>query len=377
MLRRSLQGSRYGILLLLPSIILVAVFVYGFIGYTVGIAFTDWGEQAALARNPELHWNGLDNFIHLFTSPLAQRFRQDLMNTLWYSFSIIGGAMVVGIFLAILMDRKIAGGNGVRTVFLYPMALSFIVTGTIWRWMFIPSGGINVLPSLLFGLRPLSFEWLSSRESVVNLDWHAMPRILLCIFFVITVLLGVRSLAMKKNRRAVVLFAMGLAGMVGGLLYRPTIFQNLFVTRDPELHGINLAISGIILAAIWQYSGYTMALYVAAFGNVDSAIRDAAKIDGLNELQYYMKIALKVVQPVTLSAIIVLAHISLKLFALIFSMAGPDNAETSSLSLYMFLQTFRANRFAEGAAIATILFLIAAVFIVPYLISQSRTQRER
>lgn len=64
------------------------------------------------------------------------------------------------------------------------------------------------------------------------------------------------------------------------------------------------------------------------------------------------------------------------MFDLIFAMTGPDNAETGHPALNMYLTTFRANDFARGAAIAIVLFLVAAMFIVPYLVSQYR-QRKR
>jgi glucose/mannose transport system permease protein len=70
-----------------------------------------------------------------------------------------------------------------------------------------------------------------------------------------------------------------------------------------------------------------------------------------------------------------LSHISLKLFALIFAMAGADNAATGHPSVLMYLVTFRANNFASGAAIAVVLFLLAALFIIPYLIQSHRQRR--
>jgi glucose/mannose transport system permease protein len=100
-------------------------------------------------------------------------------------------------------------------------------------------------------------------------------------------------------------------------------------------------------------------------------------LDGATTAAYYRYIALPMLKPITISAVIILSHISLKMFDLIFAMTGPDNGETGHPALNMYLTTFRANDFAKGAAIAIILFLIAATFIIPYLISSYRERRVR
>ena len=81
-------------------------------------------------------------------------------------------------------------------------------------------------------------------------------------------------------------------------------------------------------------------------------------------------------RPITLSAMIVLGHISLKIFDLIFVMVGPDNATTDVPGILMFVTAFRGNQFAKGAAIAMVMFAIVAIVIVPYLISTLRSEVE-
>ena len=74
---------------------------------------------------------------------------------------------------------------------------------------------------------------------------------------------------------------------------------------------------------------------------------------------------------------IILGHISLKIFDLVFAMAGADNATTDVPALLMYLRSFRANQFAEGAAIAMILLVMVAAVIVPYLYSSLRGEVRR
>jgi glucose/mannose transport system permease protein len=140
----------------------------------------------------------------------------------------------------------------------------------------------------------------------------------------------------------------------------------------PEEHGFNLAFVGIVLAAVWQMAGYTMALYLAGLTGVSEDLREAAVVDGASGWQLYTRIILPLLAPITLSAMIVLGHISLKIFDLVFAMAGPDNARTDVPALLMYITTFRGNQFAKGAAIGVILLLVVAIVIVPYLRSQLR-----
>jgi glucose/mannose transport system permease protein len=141
--------------------------------------------------------------------------------------------------------------------------------------------------------------------------------------------------------------------------------------------GISLAMISVVIAATWQMSGYTMAMYLAGLRGIPEELREAARVDGANEFQIYRHIILPLLQPITLSAVIVLGHISLKIFDLVVSMTGPGPAFATDVpAFYMWDTTFRGNNFAEGAAIATILLVMVAVLIVPYLIYTTRTEAE-
>lgn len=356
-----------------PSIILIGVFVYGFIGNTFWISLTDWGGVAALAENPERNYAGFTNYVDLFTGFLGGSFRQDLVNAVYYSVFLLAGAIGIGLALAVLLDNKPRGEAFFRTVFLYPMSLSFIVSGTIWRWMLAPQGGVNLLPTFA-GYEPLTFRWLSSNDAILEFNWQNLLPIFFQISAFILILAG--FFMMRKNSRKGLLYLMlpgvvlGAVGWFGGELLPKALFME-------EMHGFNTATFGIILATVWQYSGYTMALYLAGFTGISQDLRDAAMLDGATTAGYYRYIALPMVKPITISAVIILSHISLKMFDLIFAMTGPDNGQTGHPALNMYLTTFRANDFARGAAIAIILFLIAAMFIIPYLVSSYKQRRTR
>lgn len=359
------------LLTIFPSVALIGVFVYGFIARTVYVSLSDWGTGAALAKHPTIHIIGFENYGQLFTGFLNARFRQSVINAVFYSVFLIVGAILVGLILAILLDREPTGENVFRTIFLYPMSLSFIVTGTIWRWLLSPGGGVNVLPTFV-GLPPIRFRWLSSEKTILTFNWQNLPYITGIVVAVALFSLVLRSWWAGKKRRALSIFGAVLL-LVLWVIFGKGITPSIL--PYPETQGFNLATMGIILTAIWQYSGYTMALFLAGLRGVPTDLQEAAELDGANPFQYYLRVAIPMIKPVTLSAVIILAHISLKLFALIFAMAGPDNAETGHPAVLMYLKSFRANNFAAGAAVAVVLFLMASLFIVPYLLSAYRERR--
>jgi len=358
---------------LLPSIILIGVFVYGFIGNTFWISLTDWGGVAALAVDPVKNYAGFSNYSDLFTGFLGGGFRQDLVNAVFYSVMLLGGAIGMGLFIAVLLDNKPKGEAVFRTIFLYPMSLSFIVTGTIWRWMLSPQGGVNILPTFI-GQKPMSFRWLSSTETVLQFNWQNLLQVgcYIAAFILITSGLWILRKAPQKALKYFLVpgVFVGTTAWLGSDILPKALFME-------EIHGFNLATIGIIMATVWQYSGYTMALYLAGFTGISQDLRDASMLDGASTAGYYRYIALPMVKPITISAVIILSHISLKMFDLIFAMTGPDNGATGHPALNMYLTTFRANDFSRGAAIAIILFLIAATFIIPYLIGSYRQRRTR
>jgi glucose/mannose transport system permease protein len=367
-MRDSRRNTMTALLVLLPSAILLGVFVYGFIGNTIYVSLTDWGSGAGLRENPIKNFIGLQNYRELFGGLINARFRQDLINAIFYSVFLLIGALSVGLTLAILLDHGPKGESIYRSIFLYPMALSFVVTGTIWRWLLAPSGGVNLIPTW-FGLKKIEFLWLSSREQVLTFDWQNVPQILAVILLAVFGIGAYRQFVRGHRSQSIVnaVFA------VVALIYA-TVIHGLIPPILPyeERHGLNLGLLGVSLASIWQYAGYTMALYLAGLRGLPPNLYESAMIDGASDFTYYFKIAIPNMLPITLSAVIVLSHISLKLFALIFSMAGADNASTGHPSVLMYLTTFRANEFATGAAIAVVLFLLAATFIVPYLINSYR-----
>lgn len=299
-MRRLTWDRITSIALIAPSVIAILLFVYGFIAFTGFASFTRWNQLI-----PDFTLVGLSNYWKLFA---AQRFQIDLRNTATFTVLFLAACLVVGFMLAVLLDQRIKGEGVFRTIFLFPMAVSFIVTGVVWRWLLAPgtaeTGSLGV--NLLF--EKIGLDFLKS-------GWYTDPRI---------------------------------------------------------------GIKAVVIAATWQMAGYTMALYLAGLRSIPDEMREAARVDGASELQIYRYILIPLLHPITLSALIILGHISLKIYDLIVSMTGPGPGFSTDVPAYfMWDTTFRGNQFAQGAGIATIMLLMVAMLIVPYVVYTVRTEVQR
>jgi len=287
------------ILLILPSAIAIAIFVYGFIGFTGFASLTNWNKLL-----PDFSLAGLRNYQTLFANP---RFQIDMRNMVVFTVLFLISCLAVGFLLAVLLDQRIKGENIFRSIFLFPMAISFIVTGIAWRWLLNPgsvemgSTGVNLL------FEKVGLNFLKS-------GWFTDPKI------------GIKAVA---------------------------------------------------IAAVWQMSGYVMAMYLAGLRGIPDELREAARVDGASELEILWHVIVPLLRPITLGAIIVLGHIALKIYDLIVAMTGPGIGFSCDVPAYfMWDTTFQSNRFAQGASIATILLMMVGVLIVPYLAYSLRREAE-
>ncbi|MBL4952972.1 sugar ABC transporter permease [Neobacillus sp. OS1-32] len=303
--KKKLNGDRLlAIAFLTPSIILAAIFIYGFIGWTGYVSLSKWNSLV-----PDFSFAGLKNYLFLFQD---YRFQADIRNTIVFTVLFIGFVLIVGLFLAILLDQKLRGESLFRNIFFFPMAISFVVTGVAWQWLLNPSTGVNLFLKK-FGL---DSKWYTD----------------------ITI--------------------------IGGFHLGKIEF------------GIPVALLAVIIAAVWQMTGFSVAMYLAGLRGIPEELKEAARIDGASEFQVYRKVVIPMLAPITVSVVIIMAHISLKIFDLIYAMTGPGaNFVTDVPGVYMFETTFRGNYYANGAAIAIIMLLSVAIFIIPYLIISRRGEK--
>jgi glucose/mannose transport system permease protein len=377
---RSKQDRFIALLMLAPTFVLLGVFVYYFLGRTVYFSVTDWGEnpaQPALSENVIRENVGWQNYENLMSDLTQAMFRNSLTNMFFFLIFFVLGCVVIGLLLTFILDQGIVGERYFRTVFLSPMALSFVVTGTIWRWLLQPDGGLNYLPTV-FGLEPFRFNWLNSQDIWLQFAWGSVPQYLTLAGFAILAFLVVRH-ALRQDWRSAgfwgALAALVILVLVTGLwdrVWLPLDAPEAESVMAPK--GFNAALVGIIIAAIWQMSGYAMAIFTAGLRGIPQDLREAARVDGCSEVNIYLKVLLPQIRPFVMSAIIILGHTSLKIFDLVFAMSGPDNARTVVPGILVYTKGFRQNSFAQASAIATTVLFLVIIIIVPYLYMQLRNK---
>ncbi|HZF35539.1 MAG TPA: sugar ABC transporter permease [Candidatus Angelobacter sp.] len=273
-------------LVLSPSLAAILVFVYGFILWTIFLSFS---KSKML---PVYKFAGLDAYVRLWSQP---NWYVALDNLAIYGVLYIGLCIAIGLLLAILLDQRIRIEGGLRPIYLYPMALSFIVTGTAWKWFLNPGLGIEKVVHD-WGWTTFTFDWLINPDK---------------------------------------------------------------------------AIYTVVIAAIWQSSGFVMAMFLAGLRGIDNELIRAAQIDGASSFNLYRRIIIPQLRPAFLSAVIVLSHLGIKSYDLVIALTGggPGNA-TELPATFMYSYTFTRNQMAVGGASAVIMLMTITAIIVPYLYAE-------
>lgn len=277
-------------LVLAPSFIVVLIFVYGFIAWTAWVSLT----RSRLLPRYEI--DGFIQYDRLFDSP---RWDTAFTNLFVFGFLFIVIAMILGLILAILLDQNIRTEGAIRTIYLYPMALSMIVTGTAWKWILNPGLGLEATVRG-WGFEDFTFDWL------VNPD---------------------------------------------------------------------MAIYTVVIAAIWQSSGFVMALFLSGLRSVDQEIIKAAQVDGIPTWRVYTAIIIPAMAPIFLSAFIVLSHLAIKSFDLVIALTGGGPGYATDLpATYMYTMAFSRGDIGQAASSAMIMMMVVFAIVVPYLYSELRTK---
>lgn len=267
------------------------VFVYGFIVFSAYLSFTD---SRIL---PSFGWVGLENYVKLFR---LSHWEIAVTNMGVFAVLYILTCTAIGLTLAIFFDQKIRGEGILRPIYLYPMALSFIVTGTAWKWMLDPGIGLENTMHVL-GWESFAFDWIKNRD---------------------------------------------------------------------------FAIYTVVLAAVWQTSGFVMAMFLAGLRGIDNEILKAAQIDGASNWNLYRRIVIPQLRPAFLSAFVILAHLAIKTYDLVIALTGGGPGRATELpATFMYSYTFTRNQMGIGAASATIMLMTIAAIMIPYLYSELRERK--
>lgn len=275
--------QRHPLIVLVIPLGMVFYFVYVGLAWNILVSLSGW-----TGLRVDYSFKGFGNYLRMLDDSV---FWLSLKNTLLL-FAIIPICVVLGLFLAVILDKGLKGTNFFRNVFLLPFALSFVVTGTLWAWMYNPANGI--INSLLraMGLGFLAGTWHTAQETV-------MP--------------------------------------------------------------------AIILALVWQFSGYASLIFLAGLKSVPENQVQAAYLDGASSLKVFWRVILPQLKAPLTTAIVVIAMYALRSFDFVWVLTGGGPGYSShTLSVMMYRETFLSTRYAYGAAIATALLVLVLLLIVPY-----------
>ncbi|WP_247000529.1 carbohydrate ABC transporter permease [Halosolutus gelatinilyticus] len=272
----------------LPPFLLMGFFVYAAIGWNFLLSLTDHSGFS----DPDYTNLGFHNYWAMLDDP---EMWSATRNTFVLLVGFTVACLVVGLVLALLLDREIRFGRSFRTIYLLPFALSFIVTAQFWRWMYNFDNGIINQFIGLFGLGP--YSWLGS------------PR---------------------------------------------------------------LVLGSVIFALVWQFSGYTMIIYLAALRAIPNDQYEAARVDGASALRMYWRVIIPQLRPAMVSASVVLMLFALKAFDFLYAISGGYRPRRGAdiLATKMVRESFSRSEWAYGSSIAILLFVLSLAVIAPYLYNQ-------
>lgn len=279
-----MRYNRLHIVIFLGPLFLIVLTLGGMIAWTVTVSMDKWVGMA-----PVWKFNGLQNYVTLFSMP---RFWGALQNNLIWLVAFIVPSALLGLVLAYALTLAGRAEAIFRPLFLYPLALSYVVTGTLWAWMYDPEAGVinNALRAV--GLGGLAQPWIADPRQVT-----------LCL----------------------------------------------------------------VAAAVWQYTGFAMTLYLAAIRDIPVEIFEAARVDGASPIGIFRHIVVPNVTQATMVTVGMLTIFSLKVFDLVWviTFGGPGTA-SEVLGFFMFVATYRQAFIGLGAAISVIILILAVIVVVPY-----------
>lgn len=278
-------------LVLAPSVAIILFFVYGFMLWTFVLSLT------SSRMLPSYDFVGFGQYARLMSN---ERWWVASTNLMVFGSLFIVICLTLGALLAVLLDQKIRQEGTLRTLYLYPMALSFIVTGVVWKWLLNPQLGIQAMVQG-WGVESFQFDWIV----------------------------------------------------------------------DPDM-----AIYTLVLAAVWQASGFVMALFLAGLRGIDDSIIKAAQLDGASLPRVYLRVVLPCLRPVIFSAVMILAHIAIKSFDLVVALTGGGPGYATDLpATFMYTHAFNRAQIGLGSASAILMLGGVLAILIPYLYSELRSRQ--
>ncbi|NUT35392.1 MAG: sugar ABC transporter permease [Hamadaea sp.] len=312
-----------GWLFVLPALAGLGVFLFAPILLALWVSFRDWSALAPLSTSTPV---GVDNYTDLLVhSGIVQTdFARSLRNNLYYVLGVVPAQTALAFFLAVVLNARLLRGKAFfRTSFYFPSVTSSIAVAFIFVFLFSPSGVVNVvLSALLPGV--VETVWLNEAQGLIHLivGWF------------------------------------GVDAPPG-----PLTGQVMGLSLWDWLSGPSIALTTVMILAIWTTTGTFMLMFLAGLQNIPEDVEEAATVDGASARQRFFKVTLPLMRP-TLFLVLTLGLIGTwQVFDQIYAMtAGGPQKTTLTPSYLIYREGFENSQMGRAAAIAFILFVLILVF---------------
>ena len=241
---------------------------------------------------------GFAQYERLLDGDRNTKWAESAENIATYGIFSLTFSFTVGFILAALIDQKIRFENTFRTIFLYPFALSFVVTGVVWQWMLSPSGiqdAINQFGawSNIGFLETLPFKLMASSDTVM--------------------------------------FA-------------------------------------VLIAGLWQGTGFTMVLMLAGLRGIDGEIWKAARVDGIPAWKTYLFVAIPMMRGVSITTLVIAASGIVKLYDLVVVLTNGGPGFGSEVpAKYVFDFMFSRANLGQALAASTMMLITVVIILIPWM----------
>jgi len=274
---------------------MILVALVGFVGCSAWSIFYSFTASKAL---PKERFVGFKQYDRLFNS---SRWQVSVENIAVYGVCSLIFSISIGFLLAVALDKKIRFENTFRTIFLYPFALSFIVTGLVWQWLLNADFGVAQV------VRDIGFS---------NFE------------------------------------------------------MNILSNRD-------YAIYAIVIAGLWQGTGFVMALMLAGLRSIDQDIWNASRIDGIPSWQTYLFIVIPMMKPVFITTLVIIASGIVKVFDLVVALtAGGPGGASELPAKYVYDYMFMRGNLGQALAASTVMLSTVLIILIPWAYLEFSRKRE-
>ena len=251
---------------------------------------------------------GLAQYERLLDGSRNTKWAESVENIATYGIFSLAFSFSVGFVLAALIDQKVRFENAFRTIYLYPFALSFVVTGVVWQWMLSPSG---------------------------------------------------------------IQDAINQFGAWANIGFIETMPFKLMASGDTVMYAV-------LIAGLWQGTGFTMVLMLAGLRGIDGEIWKAARVDGIPAWKTYLFVAIPMMRGVFITTLVISASGIVKLYDLVVVLTngGPGfGSEVPAKCVFDYM--FSRVNLGQALSASTMMLVTFVIILIPWMYLEYGRNRAR